>query len=68
MFYYFQIGPVDVSVFSNNLVTSNVGWKEIDKWNQAYYQDISKNTLSKHVLGYVTPVSFFYSTYLNFFY
>ncbi|KAB7504904.1 Chitinase domain-containing protein 1 [Armadillidium nasatum] len=51
----YKTGPVNKSVFDNNLVSKNIKWKDVVQWSKAYNKDKSKTFSGDMVLGYVTP-------------
>ncbi|KAI7815376.1 chitinase-domain containing protein [Rhyzopertha dominica] len=50
-----KTGPINSTVFDNNLVIETPNPKDILTWNQAYYKDTSVYRFKNLVLGYVTP-------------
>eukprot|EP00111_Clytia_hemisphaerica_P025037 TCONS_00073716-protein len=49
------VGPITSSVFTNNLVSKNIKYQDILKYNKAYFDDVYERKFMGDVLGYVTP-------------
>lgn len=53
-------GPQSYSVFDRNLVVENPSYKDILINYQAYSKNVDNYNINGLVLGYITPVSFFF--------
>lgn len=49
------VGPIQTTVFNNNLVSKTIKYQDILKYNKAYFDDVYERRFTGEVLGYVTP-------------